>query len=236
MKSRICLVFACLIFSTAPKLAHAYERNVAACLVEQMAMDGTLDALAKFSADRATGVLVGKPPGRLIMLGPFGDPQFAAPGWEKWGSNNIGSYTVPNRVLGQTYSYTTMRTNIELHYMVNSITGQFAQVKFKNTAEAGCVGKEVMTKFGLSSESLSPDNIQNVAIMDAPVTKAYNDGIDGGGDCYGRNPVQVTYTPNYQFQVYGIVESFGRVVVTAGWTDAGGQLSYSQAAPRGGCR
>jgi hypothetical protein len=52
--------------------------------------------------------------GKISMRGPFGDPKYKNPGWEKW-----------------KYGTTTADGNkIEIHYMKNTITGQTDQFKF----------------------------------------------------------------------------------------------------------
>lgn len=57
--------------------------------------------------------------GIFIRSGPFRDPKFQDPGWEKW------SYS----------TYTADGNKIEIHYMKNTITGQTDQFKFLSRGE-----------------------------------------------------------------------------------------------------
>lgn len=73
----------------------------------------------------------GLPPGRVIKFGPFDDPAFPGPGWNKYDYASI---------LRDTVGGITTRYSIHIHYMYNTNTGTLAQVRFKSSFQAACTG------------------------------------------------------------------------------------------------
>ncbi|QBE63335.1 hypothetical protein [Pseudoduganella lutea] len=85
-----------------------------------------------FWAEVAGQAAAGQPPGNVIM-DTFGDPLYQAPGWRKFQVTRI------TREWKAAWN-TTMRYSLNIHYMYNIETGQFAQEKLKTSFESGCTG------------------------------------------------------------------------------------------------
>jgi hypothetical protein len=101
------------------------------CVREGMFYKETVDKLSQYAAGNGT------PPG-VVIMDSFNDPLFKNdPGWKKFHTETRG-----HRINTATGRYTIWRPQI--HYMLNIVTGQFTQVKMKNSYELGCVGMNAM--------------------------------------------------------------------------------------------
>jgi hypothetical protein len=171
-----------------------------------------------------------EPPGRLIMYGPFKDPQFALAGWEKRSIVEIKHYSEKVSLIGSAFYLRQREVRIEIHYMVNSMTLGTAQIKFKNTVDEGCTGKVKKT---IHTGQASPDGISNAGLVES----AYWDLLEEKEprDCGGYQAVYL-YMPSYSYRTYGYIEPSGRVVVVGGWVDTGGQIVTNFSGGGGGCR
>ena len=106
-------------------------RDEPACLREQLVLAELMAVL------NLPGVQSGQqpPPGQVAMDPTrLGDPTYQGGEWTKMEFNVIDRFTqvTPSgpRLLE--------RSRVSIHYMFNTITRQFGQVKFKNTVEQGC--------------------------------------------------------------------------------------------------
>ncbi len=117
--------------------ASAQGRDVPECLNEQITKTSLL---AELGLPR-TADPTSPPPGTLEMLGPFNDPLYQGNEWEKRSWGTISRRTIPNSFPPQ-----VQRTVVKMHFMWNKVTRQASQIKFKTTAEQGCVGTTVVAE------------------------------------------------------------------------------------------
>jgi hypothetical protein len=113
----------------------AANRLTPGCQAEQDAKDGLLSKLNSPDVQSGAALPQVVPP---IMTGaqildPLYNGGIDGP-WVKY------EYIVIGRIVSGS---STMRTEITIHYMFNTQTRQFAQIKFKNTASQGCVGTRI---------------------------------------------------------------------------------------------
>lgn len=109
-------------------------RDVPECKEEQLVMNDIIDQLNSPEVRLATK----SPPGIVIMQnGQLQDPKFAAskggdPGWKKYEVQVVIQYEkTPGGVIVE-------RRRVDMHYMFNSYTRAWAQLKFKTTSGSGC--------------------------------------------------------------------------------------------------
>jgi hypothetical protein len=132
MKLKVMLICALLSLSTLA-LGQVDVGRESACSREDYALLEAISALKN-----------GSPIGTIIFDGTtLGDPRYAGGTWVKY------SYTRIDRSTNVTTDpgYLT-RYRIEIHYMYNTVTKAFEQLKLKNTAQEGCVGQRIRTTVG----------------------------------------------------------------------------------------
>lgn len=109
-------------------------RDVPACKEEQIVMNDIIKQLNSPEVQRATQ----SPPGRSIMPNwQLQDPRFAAskgghPGWKKYEVQVVVQYASAGG------GVIIEKHRIDLHYMFNSDTRAWTQLKFKTTSGTGC--------------------------------------------------------------------------------------------------
>lgn len=119
--------------STYAQAQSAPERTDPECLNEALTKKALLAALSR--PDLLSGQDP-KPPGEEAMPGPYGDPLFQDPAWvkQRWTQYfHDTAYSGGNTIRKTRYT-------VVIHFFFNKVTKVAAQIKFKNTVEAGCVG------------------------------------------------------------------------------------------------
>ena len=153
MKSICYRILLSLLFFCFTAGSYAQDRLTSACLNEQMTQTALLAALANPAYEAAQG----KPPGETIMYGPFRDPLYQDPNWEKREWHMRFRNSIPTSPAAQRYVQVYY---VELHFMYNRLTKQAAQIKFKSTTDQGCVGETKLAvppaDYGSSGEITNP--------------------------------------------------------------------------------
>lgn len=129
------VILCTLLVALFSRAALAQYRTTPECLNEQLTQDALMAALNNPGVADGTA----EPPGQLSMLGPFGDPLYSDPAWEKreW------TQYFKNTRMSSGYVISSQKFTVQLHYMWNRRTHTAAQIKFKTTVDQGCVGKKV---------------------------------------------------------------------------------------------
>lgn len=128
--------------------AFADERTEPACQNEVNSLDDLMGRLAQPEVLATTSM--DAVPGRILKLGPFGDPRFSDGNWEKRYIDHIYHSNTKVPVLGWT---SKIRYQTQIHFMFNRVTRQAAQIKFHTSVEQGCVGDEVVPNPKISARA-----------------------------------------------------------------------------------
>lgn len=131
----------------------APQRTEPECLNEQLTKETLLAKLV----DSTVASGEEKPPGGLIMTGPFNDTLYQDPNWEKrqWTQYFKNTKMVNGNIVTQ------VRFTVQIHYMWNRASRKFDQVKFHTTTSQGCEGEKIVETTAGSGEVTPIDQLKN---------------------------------------------------------------------------